>query len=74
MDERLTARGIGGALQADPKRVMVDEFDHEAFPSRFIGVRVSRYSDDRWKGWRLPLDATTVPDETIGAMKDWLHG
>ena len=66
MDGSLTAKAIAQEIWTDARRVIVDEFPD------YIGIRVSRYSDDRWKGWRVPTGVTALPSETLVAAQEWI--
>lgn len=68
---KLTAQDIARELLIDARRVTIDEFPD------FLGIRVSRDHDQRWRGWRQPVGATTLPSERLGEMQAWvksLHG
>lgn len=71
-DIPLTAQDIARELMVDARRVRIEEFDEWSTGGKFIGIKISRDSDQRWKAWREPGDCTTISPANLDLAKLWV--
>ena len=67
----LTAQDIARELMVDARRVRLEEH-RDALMPEWLGIKVSRDSDQRWRGWKLPIGATALPSEMLVDMQMWV--